>query len=375
VDLDDFFFSFEGTPRVAEIALGDLNGNGYLDAYLAINYGGGDPYLHPDYVLINQGNGSFIASGQSVENFNSSSVTLVDVNGDGHLDAVVGHYNVSIIINYDRGNFDRGSYSAGIDSGAIGRAAVALGDLNGSGSFDIFVPACCGGIDSEGNPFFSPDVVRLNRGDGRFFSNGQQLAQTGSNAVALGDLNGSGFIDAFIAAGQSTNPDGSNTSRTPNMVWFNTGQGQFQDSGQRLGDAESMAVVLGDLNRYGFLDAVVGNRGADEVWFNDGQGNFSDSGQRLGSGLTRSVFLDDLDGDGDLDLVVGRESSAQIWLNDGTGQFSQGESISYDHYEAITLGDVTGDGFIDILVAGVESYQVWHGQGNGLFTAGAKTRY
>jgi hypothetical protein len=113
----------------------------------------------------------------------------------------------------------------------------------------------------------------------------------------------------------------------------------------------------------------------DEVWFNDGQGNFSDSGQRLGSGLTRSVFLDDLDGDGDLDLVVGRESSAQIWLNDGTGQFSEGQSISYDHYEAITLGDVTGDGFVDILVAGVESYQVWRGQGNGLFTAGAKTRY
>jgi hypothetical protein len=68
-----FFFSFDRPPRVQEISLADLTGNGYLDAYLAIGPGG-EPYQHPDYVLFNQGDGYFIDSGQSLDNFDSSSV-------------------------------------------------------------------------------------------------------------------------------------------------------------------------------------------------------------------------------------------------------------------------------------------------------------
>jgi hypothetical protein len=128
-----------------------------------------------------------------------------------------------------------------------------------------------------------------------------------------------------------------------------------------------MAVAVGDLNGNGFLDAVVGNRGADEVWLNDGTGLFSDSGQRLGRGLTQAVFLADLNGNGRLDLVTAGERNARIWLNDGSGRFSAGQQIGINRYEMIALGDVTGDGLVDIFVAGVESYQVWRGQGKRPF--------
>lgn len=44
---------------------------------------------------------------------------------------------------------------------------------------------------------------------------------------------------------------------TPNTVWFNDGTGLFSDSGQRLGLTDSRAVAVGDVDGDGFLDAVV----------------------------------------------------------------------------------------------------------------------
>jgi hypothetical protein len=371
-------FTFERPPRVHEIGLGDLTGNGRLDAYLAIGHGSGEPYIHPDFVLFNQGDGRFADSGQSLANWNSFSVRLADINSDGHIDAVVGHSGAVLIqLNDGHGYFDGDGHTAGGVSPGTFRLAVDLADLNGNGSPDIFGAACCGGgtVAPQPRPLFSEDRVWRNNGSGRFILHGPSLAVTGSNGVALGDLNGSGFADAFIAGGQSTNADGSTSRNTPNTVWLNNGDGRFSDSGQRLGQRESMAVALGDLNGNGFLDAVVGNQGADEVWLNDGTGLFSNSGQRLGRGLTQAVFLADLNGNDHLDLVTAGERSARVWLNDGTGQFSAGQQIGYNRYETIALGDVTSDGHLDIFVAGVESYQVWRGAGNGRFTADRRTDF
>ncbi len=372
-----FFFSFDRPPRVQEIALGDLTGNGYLDAYLAIAPDG-EPYIHPDYLLFNEGDGRFRDSGQDFGEAPSFSAKLGDVNGDGLPDIVVGWHGVKVYRNYGSGTF-RGHHSVGDVQDGIYRLHIALSDLNHDGNLDVFGAGCCGGgIPGNGGMqqlFYPASQAWLGNGGGTFSTTGQSLGQLGSQAVALGDLNGDGNPDAFLANSSRMDASGNAQRGVPNTIWFNDGQGNFSDSGQRLGQMESTAVTLGDINGNGFLDAVVGNRGPDEIWLNDGQGNFHDSGQRLGRGLTRSLFLADLDGDGDLDLVVGGETSAQVWLNDGTGQFSQGQKISYDQYEAIALGDVTGDGIDDIFVAGVESYQVWRGVGDGRFTADQRTDY
>jgi hypothetical protein len=372
-----FFFSFERPPRVQEIALGDLNGDGQLDAYLAIAPDG-EPYVHPDYLLFNEGDGRFRDSGQDFGEAPSFSAELGDVDGDGLPDIIVGWHGVKVYRNYGSGTF-RGHHSVGGVQDGIYRLHIALSDLNLDGNFDVFGAGCCGGgIPGNGGMqqlFYPTSQAWLGNGEGAFSTTGQSLGQLGSQAVALGDLNGDGAPDAFLANSSNMDASGNAQRGIPNTIWFNDGQGNFSDSGQELGQMESTAVTLGDVNGNGFLDAVVGNRGPDEIWLNHGQGNFQDSSQRLGSGLTRSLFLADLDGDGDLDLVVGGETSAQVWLNNGTGQFSQGQKISYDQYEAIALGDVTGDGIDDIFVAGVESYQVWRGVGDGRFTPGSRTHY
>jgi hypothetical protein len=83
------------------------------------------------------------------------------------------------------------------------------------------------------------------------------------------------------------------------------GSGLFTDSLQSLGSSASFAVALGDVDGDGDLDAFVANNWgpANKVWQNDGMGAFTET-QSLGSSSSYAVALGDLDGDGDLDAFV-----------------------------------------------------------------------
>ena len=67
---------------------------------------------------------------------------------------------------------------------------------------------------------------------------------------------------------------------TPNRIWYNDGKGNYTDSKLRLGNSNSAAVALGDMNKDGNMDAVIVNIKLDpensyasvpcpvEIWFN-----------------------------------------------------------------------------------------------------------
>ena len=148
------------------------------------------------------------------------------------------------------------------------------------------------------------------------------------------------------------------------LVWLNDGKGNFSDSGQRLGHEESNAVALGDLDGDGDLDAFVGNRRADQVWLNDGKGNFSDSGQRLGDQNTLRVTLSDQTLDGDLDAFIWGRGFVESWANTGEGVFEKSGWIKLSIWEAAALGDVNDDGRADLFVGLLdESAHVWLNEG------------
>jgi hypothetical protein len=390
-----WYVALDDTYDVRHVALGDFNGDGLLDAYLSVG-SIGDGYWRADRVLLNQGGGRFIDSGQELGEWRSFAAATGDVDGDGRADVISADYTGLIFYhNAGDGRMEATRYDPGDFVHRSTHLNAALADLNGDGRLDVFSTGCCGWIEDggRGRRYDAYSEVWLNDGAGRLVHTGQPIGAVGSNAAALTDLNGDGTIDAFLANGQTLREEAAANLEggarlaalvsglvhghvqpsiyaydSPNTVWLNDGQGQFSDSGQRLGQAESLAVALGDVNGDGFPDAAVGNRGPDEIWLNDGRGNFS-RGQALDGGVTWSVALADLDGDGDLDLVAGGETSGRVWLNDGAGRFSRAQRFPIGRYESIAVGDVTGDGLADILAAGVESYRVWRGLGDGQMTS------
>jgi hypothetical protein len=374
----------EATPRVNQVALADLNGDGHLDAFLAIGRGG-VPY--PAYVLYNDGTGRLGATAQALGKWHGYSVAVGDVRTDGYPDAVLDITAGGLLLYLNEGERFRQreyGYLAQASPGPRGVMSLTpvVGDLNGDGRLDVFAAGCCGRPPGEHvdddlqAPVQLPySQAWLQTPDG-LLAPGPALGHAPSKAAALADLNGDGSLDVYLANGRALGPGWQLESPAPDTVWFNDGQGNFGDSGQALSTAEGTAAALGDVNGDGFADAVVGTNGPDEVWLNDGRGFFSDSGQRLGSGLTEHVFLADLDGDGDLDVVAAGATRARAWLNDGRGQFQLGGlRLRYSDNDALGAGDLDGDSDVDLVIAGPDSSRVWHNDGQGRFTAGPRVPY
>ncbi len=329
------------------IALGDMDGDGDLDAFVG-NIGsasGGQP----NKVWLNDGNGNFTDSGQLLGNRNSYRVDLGDLDGDGDLDAFVGNavqQPNKVWLNDGTGMFTDSGQNLG-NSHTLG---VKLGDLDGDGDLDAF----------ESGHFGDPNKVWWNDGTGTFTDSGQNLGNSRSGDVALGDLDGDGDLDAFIG----------NTNFQPNRVWFNDGSGIFTDSGQQLGNSQSHGrTVLGDLDGDGDLDAFVGNIlfHSSKVWMNNGTGIFTLREQDLGITHSYGIALGDLDNDGDLDAFVGNGGeSNKVWLNDGAGNFITGiqiQGLGNSNTEGVALGDLDGDGDLDAFaVNNGQANKVWFNQ-------------
>jgi hypothetical protein len=294
-----------GIADSEDVALGDVDGDGALDAFVA-----NDTYPgSPNKIWLNDGYGVFDDNGQDLGDAASKGVALGDLDGDSDLDAfVVNDESQGNRVWLNDGGIQGGAPGLFSDSGQeLGNSPsfdVALGDLDSDGDLDAFV----------GN--METNTVWLNDGRGFFVDSGQSLVDFQSYGVALGDVDGDGDLDAFVANTYWFTPS--------NKVWLNDGNGFFDDSGQELGDSVSLAVALGDVDADGDLDACVANGDqTTEVWLNDGTGVFVDSGQGLGQ-ASWYVELGDVDGDGDLDVYTagggGLEAAVmsggdQVWLN------------------------------------------------------------
>ncbi len=355
----------------AAIAAADLDGNGFVDAVTACGLVGGGA---PNRAYYNDGTGRFTAPDeprlQPSERtpFDSRTVVLADIDGDGDLDAAIGDSSrPDRLYDNDGGRLLLSARS--LPSRWEPTAAIAGADVDGDGDADLLF----------GHPptpnRFGPTGGRnrlfLNDGAAGFVdvtSSHMPVDVDWTTSLAVGDLDADGDLD-FIAGTATTSPV------TSNVVYANDGAGRFARLPDGLppdGD-ETRALALFDADADGDLDVVAGNRGQSRLFRNNGSGRFAPStGMPAASHDTHALAAGDVDGDGDTDLVLGTSGADQLYLNDGSGVFIDASAgrlpIDSGDTRTVLLTDVDDDGDLDIAAGDLGRNRLLINDGSGVFT-------
>jgi uncharacterized repeat protein (TIGR02543 family) len=290
-----------------------------------------------------------LAAGSGVFNLHSTapgfggageSVGLADLNGDGHLDAVVaGASSTTVWVGSGSGTFSPHPCNATLPA----TGTVAFGDVDDDQRIDIVV---------SGSVFLGSATCLTEPPSSPFGSAGH---------VALGDLDGDGDLDAVL--------DGT--------VWRNNGSGTFTaHSTPSFSSVPFTSVGLGDMDGDGDLDVVATGNQHVYVFRNNGSGVFAEHpGSPFGTANPNKVMqqaaLGDVDGDGDLDVLavltdlVGGTSTNLVHRNDGTGGLAPPASFAGN--TRVALANVDADGDLDALTDVATG--VWRNSGTGTFTA------
>jgi hypothetical protein len=326
-----------GLKHPQALALGDVDGDGDLDVWLAqykLPYQGGQfptPYFDandgfPAHLLLNDGHGHFTeateASGLAPKRFRRAyGATFIDLDGDGDLDLV----NVSdfagldVYLNDGHGHFTDGTARLGEARHAFGMGEV-FGDLNGDGRPDLLMlgmdSVVAGRLDALGLgrpewPQHTANRAAMTFGNRLFLSAAgglapapaglaQALAHTGWTwGAALADFDNDRRLDLAVANGHETRPTtrdyerqfwlhdvyaAASTNSLATALYFQTAMGHRQAEGASYGGWQDNAFLL-----------------------NCGGEDFPEVAWLLGLAVPadcHNLLADDLDGDGRLDLVV-----------------------------------------------------------------------
>lgn len=291
-------------------AFGDLDGDGDIDALVA--------NLGPEQLLLNDGTGHFtehperLPAPPPIMEDISPDVQLVDIDGDGDLDALIANENP-----FDQDPLHGGQNRLLLNDGAAQfsdasdrlpvltdqTSAIATGDIDGDGDADVVVL-------NRGQ-----DLVLINDGTGHFTD--ETSARLGDNADtsrngALADLDGDGDLDLFVV----------NSRNEPIAVYRNQRDGHFKPIAQNVepfdGETDT-SLALVDLDDDGDLDIYLTNAGAsnmghgftggpDRILRNNGNAKFKDVTDQYftpPNDPSTAVVFGDIDADCDLDLLVG----------------------------------------------------------------------
>ena len=317
--------------RSASVRLGDVDGDGDLDAVVA----NGRHWPQQNFLFINQGRGKFsVMRPLGIDRATTYACELADLDGDGDLDLAIGNDMAfgQILLNDGAGNF--------AESGSFGKVAsvrsLTVADVDSDGDNDILVT--CRGMQNQ---------IYLNAGDASFTPGPTYGTPKDSTIdVAVADLNKDGHQDLVLA----------NRDKQPSYVLLNDGRlgfGKPLSFGSAKG--QSRAVACGDLNGDGQLDWATGNIGQPNmVYLGDGQGGVLKS-VAFGPADSRSyaISLADLNSDGQLDIVIGNagQPNAVFFNEDQATRFRREPFGEANATYGLSVGDLNGDGRIDVAVA------------------------
>ena len=296
-------------PRVShdseDIAVGDFDGDGDPDVVVVSE----DDEV--DELLLNDGQGRFVAGGGLPAGGHANAVVSLDLDGDGDLDLLVGQkgQNAAWLNNGQAGFAD--DTARRLPEVADTTQDLALGDVDGDGDLDCVVA-------NEG-----ANRLLLNDGEGVFVEAPlpMRAVPEETREVVLGDVDGDGDLDVFFANIRGFVAD----AEPRNRLLLNDGRGNFeeaQDDALPADQDRSFSAAMVDVDGDGDLDLVTANTavgvGEDgrrrmvatpfRVYRNDGRGRFAEATEAVfpagvvGHGF--DIEIADFDGDGQQDLYL-----------------------------------------------------------------------
>ncbi|WP_434279225.1 Ig-like domain-containing protein [Acinetobacter sp. CE-15] len=269
---------------------------------------------------------------------------LIDMDGDGYLDAVIGDYgsDSASFLKNTNGSFTvygraAGSTSSNISTLAMDRENSGV-DLNNDGKVDLALHV---GISQSGNSNLFTLSLLLNNGttsntganwtEAQVVDNVFRVSRgTGDSispsSMTWADFNGDGYLDLYL--------NGTNTGTAANSKIFLNNNGTLATTGIAIaGDTlDGEASVAVDWNGDGKMDAI-------EVDYATGIANLYTNSGNVAAGWTTTQLADmannslngvsaaDYDWDGDIDLLASFTGSAATQLIANTNQVKDGTAL------------------------------------------------
>jgi len=283
------------------VVAGDFNEDGKQDLILsASNNKIGDP------VLLGNGDGTFTqqpdlpTDGSWTGGYFSKGV-LVDLNGDQHLDLILGGNSaITFYLGDGRGNFQ--ALPTPYPGNANIFTGIVTGDFNKDGKVDF----------SLANPYATYTSVFLGNGDGTFPSPIYLSTKVGTRSVDTADFDGDGNLDlllGFNRVGVVCPGKGDGSFNTSEPYYLATSGTAINPNGY----AALAAAADGDKK----IDAVVADDQSEtiNVFINDGTGKFPQATPDFSAAIDGGLYemaTADLNADGLPDIVVTSNATKNI---------------------------------------------------------------
>jgi hypothetical protein len=338
----------------------DLNADGIQDVVL-VTTGSGNLVTLLGQGAAGIGNGNFavpvsVASGPS-----PVCLGLLDVNGDGILDAVVGAQDDnSLYLHLGQGaaGVGNGTFAPGVPIAtvAFSPTGIAVADFNEDGILDL---AVAGGGASIAVLFGQGAAGVPN---GTFAAPVSIATAAVTRGILAYDFNADGITDLAVSGASVKLLYGNGTS--------GKGDGTFTLGPSYLTSTTPNHLATADFNGDGLADLVVCNTGASSVnvYLGNGTGGVPDGTFAAGISVPtgtgpNSVAVADWDQDGRADIAVASNNTANstsilLGLGNGTFEVPQTFATGANNPAAIAVNDFNEDGAPDLLACNRSSQSV-----------------